>query len=80
MCISIHVVKNVNLLTVFILSQDIKDSEVYAHLLVAVCPEENPKGPIGLEPLNVCIETFTDLYLRKSVIIYIHGHACRTIN
>ena len=33
--------------------QDIKDSEVYAHLLVAVCPED--KGPIGLEPLNVSI-------------------------
>lgn len=32
-------------------TSDIKDSEVYAHLLVAVCPEE--KGPIGLEPLNI---------------------------
>jgi len=41
------------MLTIVILSQDIKDSEVYAHLLVAVCPDDNAKGPIGLEPLNV---------------------------
>jgi len=34
-------------------THDIKDSEVYAHLLVAVCPDDNAKGPIGLEPLNV---------------------------
>ncbi|KAL5266380.1 hypothetical protein ACHWQZ_G003715 [Mnemiopsis leidyi] len=32
-------------------THDIKDSEVYAHLLVAVCPED--KGPIGLDPLNI---------------------------
>lgn len=32
-------------------TNDIKDSEVYAHLLVAVCPDD--MGPIGLEPLNV---------------------------
>jgi len=34
-------------------THDIKDSEVYAHLLVAVCPEDNEKGQVGLEPLNI---------------------------
>ena len=35
-------------------TQDIKDSEVYANLLVAVCPED-VNVQFGLEPLNVSL-------------------------
>lgn len=43
-------------------TNDIKDSEVYANLLVAVCPED--MGPIGLEPLQT-----TDLLLRATRVL-----------
>ena len=64
------------MLTIVILSQDIKDSEVYAHLLVAVCPDDNAKGPIGLEPLNVSYicNYFT---LKQRYILDLNGETCQ---
>ena len=43
-------------------TNDIKDSEVYANLLVAICPED--KGPIGLEAMAV-----SDLTKRADMVL-----------